>query len=164
MKREILRGLSMLMLLVTLAFVTAVVSANGQTPGPITGNVPFEFAVGDHDMPAGQIEVRELSAAGRVLGIATRDRRASTVLLAMDLPAKPKNTQAKLVFHRYGQRYFLAEVWNGSEGKQLKTSKRERAIEREYATIIQADECGPQATRELARNRYATVEILAEAH
>lgn len=163
MKREVLRGLSMLMLLITLAFVTAVVSANGQTSGPIKGTVPFEFAVGNHDMPAGQIEVRELSAAGRVLGIATRDRQSSTVLLAMDLPAKPQNTQARFVFHRYGQRYFLAEVWNGSEGKQLKSSKRERAIQREYAAIIQA-ECGPQATRELARNRYATVEILAETH
>jgi hypothetical protein len=44
---------------------------------------------------------------------------------------------ARLVFHRYGERYFLAEVWSGLDvsGRQLVKSQEERAIEQELANL-----------------------------
>jgi hypothetical protein len=64
-------------------------------------------------------------------------------------------TPARLVFHRYGERYFLAEVWNGADraGRQLLKSQEERAIEREFASISSND-----AT---AKNTYERVEVAA---
>jgi hypothetical protein len=59
------------------------------------------------------------------------------------------------VFHRYGERYFLAEVWNGVDrtGRQLLKSQEESAIEREFASI--------STKSETAKNSYETVEVLA---
>jgi len=70
------------------------------------------------------------------------------------MPAAGKSQQAKLVFHRYGQRYFLAEVWSGAgePGRQLTKSQQERAIEKENAQI--ARHGGPAAT-------YERVEVVA---
>ena len=40
--------------------------------------------------------------------------------------------QGKLVFHKYGNQYFLAQVWiPGYKALELAKSKSERAIERE---------------------------------
>jgi hypothetical protein len=67
-----------------------------------------------------------------------------------------KNAAARLVFHRYGQRYFLAEVWNGADkvGRQLMKSRDELAIERELASI--------SSKSEMAQSCYETVEVLAK--
>ena len=45
----------------------------------------------------------------------------------------PRNTSAKLVFHRVGNSYFLAEVWRSStaEGMIVPTSKQEKELEKE---------------------------------
>jgi hypothetical protein len=37
--------------------------------------------------------------------------------------------KARLVFHRYGNTYFLAEVWGpGNDGRQLPTTSQEREM------------------------------------
>lgn len=173
MKRQVLKGFSMLMLVVGLAFVTAVVSANGQTSKRIVTNIPFEFVVGDHTMPAGQYEVRPMTIGGEALLISNRDANAAVVRLATQLPAIKSNTQARLVFHCYGQRYFLAEAWSGgdSDGKLFQRSRQERAIERELAAIesktksseskVEATQSTSEANVEVPRNRYTRVELLA---
>lgn len=47
MGKQILKGFTMLMLVLGLAFVSAVVSANGQATRQVTVNIPFQFVVGD---------------------------------------------------------------------------------------------------------------------
>ena len=61
----------------------------------------------------------------------------------------------KLVFHRYGERYFLSEVWMAGEafGGQLIKSKEESAIQRRLVTS--------RKKREVAQRGFETVEILA---
>ena len=172
MKRQVVKGFSMLMLIVGLAFMTAVVSANGQTSKRIVTDIPFEFVVGDKTMPAGQYEVRQMTIGGEVLLISNRETNAAVVRLTKQLPAE-RNTQARLVFHCYGQRYFLAEAWSGgdSDGKLFKRSRQERAIERELGAIdskIKSRESKAEATEstsganvEVNRNRYVRVELLS---
>ncbi len=155
MKKEILKGFSMLMLIVGLAFVTAVVSVKGQSSDRIVTNVPFDFVVGEKTLPAGQYTVKEVATGGRALLIAERNAKSSIIRLTNDLEPKRDKTQARMVFHRYGQHYFLAEVWNGGDsfGKQLQRSRQERAIERELAAIV--------SKSELAQSTYETVELVA---
>jgi hypothetical protein len=43
MKKEALKGVTMLVLIITLAFITAVVSANAQSSGKLSALMPFEF-------------------------------------------------------------------------------------------------------------------------
>ena len=65
---------------------------------------------------------------------------------------------ARLVFHRYGERYFLAEVWNGVDntGRQLRQSQEERAAAGEL-TLASANNHASSATQPT----YETVEVLA---
>jgi hypothetical protein len=151
MKREIVKGLAMLTLIVVIALATAVVSANGQSTRVVVADIPFEFAVGDKAMPAAEYRVR--SALDRV-AIQTADANKATMRLARSLEPRNNNTHARLVFHKYGNRYFLAEVWTGGDdsGLQLNRSRQERAIEREFATIASKSKFAPST--------YAIVEVV----
>ena len=153
MKKQIVKGFSMVVLVIGLAAVTAVVSA-GQSK-LVDTNIPFDFVVGDKVLPAGQYTMRGLGIVGEAILISQKDAKASVIRLTNVLQSNSKSTQARLVFHRYGQRYFLAEVWSGgdSAGRKLFRSRQERAIERELAAIV--------SKAEFAGNTYETVELLA---
>ncbi len=135
MGKQILKGFTMLMLVLGLAFVSAVVSANGQTIKQVRADIPFEFIVGDKSLPAGEYAVKPLTDNG-VIAIDNRDSHASALRMTKEIAGNRKSENARLVFHRYGNRYFLAEVWMGDRnGSQLTKSREERALERELASL-----------------------------
>ncbi len=155
MKKDLLKGFTMLMLVVVLALATAVASANPQAAKRIVANIPFEFSVGYKTMAAGDYSVRAVNTEGNALMIQSADGKSSAVRLSDTTERARDKSHARLVFHKYGDRYFLAEVWNGADrtGRQLMKSQEERAIERELASIS-----GASAT---AKNTYETVEVMA---
>jgi hypothetical protein len=63
--------------------------------------------------------------------------------------------EARLVFHRYGNTYFLSQVWmaGSSVGRELRKMRQERAIERELIAIA------PKS--DLNKPVYEVVEIVA---
>ncbi len=154
MKKELLKGFSMVTLVIVIAFAAAVVSASAQSNKLVIADIPFDFVVADEAMPAGEYRVRTASAQGDGLLIQSADAKHSAIRLTNSVESK--KTNARLVFRRYGERYFLAEVWNGADstGRQLTRSKQERAIQRELAAI--------QSKSELAQSTYAIVEVLVK--
>ena len=148
MRKELLKGFTMVVLTVALAFAAAVVSANAQSK-KLAADIPFDFTVGNQTMTSGEYSVRSITNDGAGLVIKSDDTGKSVIRLSNSIDPQRNNTQARLVFHKYGQRYFLAEVWAGglSEGRQLLESRDERAIRHEFDR--------------LARNTYETVELLA---
>ena len=156
MKKELLKGFTMLALIVALALATAVVSANAQpAANKVVANVPFEFSVGYKALPAGEYSVQTIASAGDGLLIQSADGRISALRLSDATDRIKDKSHARLVFHRYGERYFLAEVWTGTDntGRQLRKSQEERAIESEL-TVAAANNHATQAL-------YETVEVLA---
>jgi hypothetical protein len=153
MKKDILKGFTMFTLIVVIALASAVVSANAQSSQLVTSNVPFEFIVGDKTLPAGEYRVSQALSKG--LTIQSADAKNSAIRLANDIQANKTRKQARLVFHRYGNRYFLSEVWSGpdSTGRQVVKSRQERAIERELASIA--------SKSEHAESTYAIVQVAA---
>jgi len=157
MKREFLKGFTMLVLIVTLALATAAVSANAQpTANRVVANVPFEFSVGYKTLPAGDYSVQSIVSCDGLL-IQSADGKVSALRLSdttRQIKDKPK---ARLVFHRYGERYFLAEVWNGVEkaGRQLTKSQEERAIANEL--MLASARENAHATKDI----YEIVEVAA---
>ena len=147
MKKELLKGFTMLALTVALALATAAAS-NAQSSNRIVADIPFEFTVGDRSLPSGQYAVRAANSQGNALIVESKNAKSSAMRLTDPIRPNKTNEQARLVFHRYGERYFLAEVWSGSDstGRQLMKSRQERAIERELASI---------------QGSYETVEVLA---
>jgi hypothetical protein len=144
MRKQLAKGFTMLMLVMAVSLMTAVVSANGQTR-QLRASVPFEFTVGDKTLAAGDYNVSAITMDGDTIKIGSAASQ-SAVRQAVTVTGKAQN--ARLVFHRYGQRYFLAQVWSAgdSEGRQLMKSQQERAIEKEEAKI--ASQRGTRSTPE----------------
>jgi len=102
--------------------------------------IPFDFAAGNASLPAGDYAVRTSESSRTLLLISTTDPEASVIIPANAAQAADVQTQSKLVFNRYGDRYFLSQVWmEGSAlGKQLMKSAREK----EVATVAKAETQG----------------------
>ena len=134
MRKQLAKGFTMLMLVVALAFVTAVASANGQSRQS-RASIPFDFVVGDKTLAAGNYAVDSVTAGGECLRVSNIG--AKGVVARLTTPLNGTSKHDKMVFHRYGQSYFLAEIWTdgGSQGRQLMKSKQERAIEKENGRL-----------------------------
>jgi hypothetical protein len=95
---------------------------------PVMANVPFAFQVGDAQLPAGKYTIGQ--AAPGVLWVRDVAQHAAANIQAV--PAKPKAAREKglLVFHKYGERYFLREVWKPgmANGAQIRKSRAEREL------------------------------------
>ena len=153
MKKEVVKGITMLTMIVAIALAMAVVSANAQSSRMVISNVPFEFVVGEKILPAG--EYRISNTGGNALTIQTRDTGVLATRLTNDIQPRKDKRNARLIFRRYGQHYFLVEVWSGADsmGWQLLKSRQERAIERENSAIT--------AKTEQAECGYAIVQVAA---
>jgi hypothetical protein len=90
--------------------------------------VPFDFTVGQTQMSAGTYEINPLAHDGIVI----RNTKAAKSALSMVRSERSRNSDSgtKLVFNRYGDKYFLSQVSRGfGEGvMQLPTSKLEKEV------------------------------------
>lgn len=137
MKRQVAKGLTMLMLVIGLALASAAV-ANGQSGRQLTAQVPFDFIVADRTLRSGQYEVSNANSAGDVLAIRDADGKSQTMRLTSAVIRNDRqDMNAKLVFHRYGSTYFLSQVWvsGKSEGREFAKTGQERAIAQELKKI-----------------------------
>jgi hypothetical protein len=113
--------------LTALVLALAVNAAFAQSNGKIKADVPFAFSVEQNAMEAGQYSI---TATDHVLLIRNDSTNKSVMLMAQtEESAKPQGT--RLVFHKYGNSYFLAEIWHatgqaGASGIQLPASKAEQ--------------------------------------
>ena len=114
-------------------FATAAVSTNAQAAYGARGHVPFDFIVGDKTIRAGHIIAHGVSNAVQGSLVITNVAQGNTALRSgrRQLGAESTN-QCKLVFNKYGNRYFLAEIWiPGYQPWEVAKSKEERSLERE---------------------------------
>jgi hypothetical protein len=93
--------------------------------------VPFDFTAGDTMLPAGDYEVQSMGPwGGPTLSVHNVNSNAGTIVLSISSKSQKPSADAKLVFRRYGQQYFLAEVWNrhSSDGNQIKISSQQTEL------------------------------------
>jgi hypothetical protein len=113
-------------------FVTALLVASAaiaqSAPGDVLVNVPFSFVVGKHQMQPGRYQVTPL--ANGFLRMFDKENPANQLFLPVHSVESRSSKGARLVFHRYGATYFLAQVWNGNGdiGRELPKSKAEKEI------------------------------------
>ena len=95
-------------------------------------NVPFDFIVNGKTLPAGEYQVDTLSTSASTIAIRNAEKSAKLVALTNGCESSEAADNSKLVFHRYGSEYFLAQVWTGgsTEGRELPRTKAEREIAR----------------------------------
>lgn len=122
MKNALLRMTGML----ALALLGTTQAVRAQEP--VLANIPFAFTAGDTTLPAGEYRVQKVNESSAALLI--RCTEGSPAIMVTTLPAVTNGPQekTKLIFHRYGDRYFLAQVWSAgsSRGRELPKSAKEK--------------------------------------
>lgn len=125
MKRQFSTLISVLGLLLVAA------CANAQTL-KVTANVPFDFVVDKATLPAGNYSIDAIDTAGNSKALAIRGENAKKNMLVLSNSAisREPSENSKLVFHRYGDKYFLAQIWVAGErsGRELHISRREAEV------------------------------------
>ena len=119
--------------LLGLLTATAFAQLSGST---MRAHVPFSFTVQGRVLPAGEYEISRLDEEGSGLQIMNVDHRHQHALIETEPVRGAKHNRGELIFHRYGETYFLSEVWgSGLEtGRELPTSSQEKMLRREAAT------------------------------
>jgi hypothetical protein len=133
MKKQALKAVTMLVSIIALAFMTAV--ASSAQSHKLKADIPFDFVVGDKTLAAGEYTVGQITRDQSGIVIDSRDGKQSVIRLSNNLQANAPKQRTMLTFHRYGNSYFLAQVWTAgsAQGRELVRSKAERAAERELA-------------------------------
>lgn len=122
MKRQALMILTTLSLFLMLT-ATSVYAQSGTV---LVANIPFEFTIENKAFPAGKYIVTYIDT--KLMRIQSQDRSQS--MLVFTSPVEARNTQSKLVFHRYEDEYFLSTLWTtGNEvGRRVRMSRSEREV------------------------------------
>jgi hypothetical protein len=99
-------------------------AAIGQTTGGVVADVPFSFVVAGRQFPAGHYTVT--AASDLCLWISDSQHRGTYVPIHDSFRSTSEGT--KLVFHRYGDTYFLSAVWVSGRtiGRELYPSRAEK--------------------------------------
>jgi len=97
---------------------------------PMVVNIPFAFTAGNTTLPAGEYRVQKLEQNSAVLLMNCRDARAAAFVVTNPAQARELQSQSKLVFNRYDNRYFLSQVWTAGSirGRQLLKSPKEKEM------------------------------------
>lgn len=132
MKRKALRVLMILSVVATMVPD----SVNAQSLN-FSLDVPYAFIVGDKELPAGRYTIhRSPLGLEDVLGIESADRKISQDFRMKIFLSKESATEnKKLIFAKYGDQYFLSQIWAISPlGKstryQINKGKRELELEK----------------------------------
>jgi hypothetical protein len=150
MKKATVRGFAKFGLLAVMMIVAAGVSAKAQTlEYRLTANIPFDFSVADKKLPAGKywINRAQQSQGDTVLQVRSANgSSAGVVRLTIPVNTLHPMTSASLIFNRYGNEYFLSEVWpkGGSVGRGLPKTRAERELERKAQDNQIAATKGPE--------------------
>jgi hypothetical protein len=109
----------------------AALPAAAKSVDGMRAQVPFDFHVGERLVRAGAYTVKSMSDDERLLRI-SGDKDAAGTLTNSGKERGNGEGRARLVFHKYGDQYFLAAVWGAdSNGRTLSESKRERNLRKE---------------------------------
>lgn len=100
----------------------------------VKANVPFDFVVNGKTLTAGEYRIGSMDSGGDVMSIRAEDRNATMLALLHSCGSLEASSRTKLVFHRYKDRYFLAQVWvkGDTSGRELAVSPLETELALDY--------------------------------
>jgi hypothetical protein len=93
-------------------------------------NIPFDFVAGNTQLPAGEYTVQVSAPTHSLILISRTDSTTSAFINTNAAVSSQPQSESKLVFNRYGDRYFLSQVWQqgNAQGRQLLKSAREKEM------------------------------------
>ena len=118
----------MTLITLTLALM-ALATANAQKTSA-TVNIPFSFTVDDVRMPSGEYTIS--SSSERVVNLQHVGGPEAKATMTNNGSSTKSDGRAKLVFHKYGNAYFLAAAWlpNSDHAREFYASANEIQVAR----------------------------------
>jgi hypothetical protein len=106
--------------------------------------VPFNFTVNGSWLPAGNYTIESDSTSANIFNITDREKSVHILALGLTDP-NYQGQSSKLVFHKYGDQYFLSEICyaNSSTKVDFPVSKAEKNAK------VQAQEAGLRINNDL---------------
>jgi hypothetical protein len=88
-------------------------------------DIPFTFILNGATLPSGEYFVNSMDLRGQVLSISNSNSHHSNLIMSNSCHSLKAAAKTKLVFHRYGDRYFLKQIWvaGNDSGRELATSR-----------------------------------------
>ena len=126
MKKQAFGTLTML----TLLFAVSTMSVSAQSERSIT-NIPFDFIVGGKTLPAGEYTVAPNRRDSlNVWLLQSRNGHVNALFTTGSVRASETQEKTRFVFHKYGDQYFLTQIWTigGNSGRELPMPRLEREV------------------------------------
>ncbi len=126
--------------MVLLVVMTGVLGASAEAQGngcpQLRASIPFEFKVGKATLPAGDYEIQCSSSTTdqKILQLSERDK-SGQALIRTSVVNGTRGRITRIVFNRYGDQYFLTQLWMAGEatGMQVLKSRAEMNVGRKLA-------------------------------
>ena len=126
--------------LVVLTLLVTVSSAYAQTDRQTLVDIPFGFTVGEKAMPAGKYLIRRNRKDSDVVWV-IQNKASGEAALLLTRSVRSADTQenAKFVFRKYDDFYFLSEFWAAgtNTGREIQVTDTERALAKSLAVAPQ---------------------------
>jgi hypothetical protein len=134
--------------------------ARAQIVGELEVNIPFQFHAGNTKLPAGKYLIHALDDADQtIMEISSADDSISALFEVQVVNADSTPNKSEVVFNKYGDRYFLAELLQEGNpvGSKVVESRYEKrisqagAVAQEHAPARLRGQTGKLAARLSAR-------------
>jgi hypothetical protein len=110
----------------SLTAVLTIANANAQS-ATMSADIPFAYSVAGKILPAGKYSV-DINSNGVIL-VRSYEHAASAMLFGGRVQSRKVQTEASLVFTKYGDKYFLKQIWalpGNNAGIEVPPSRAER--------------------------------------
>lgn len=128
MKHQLLKLTALLAIFLGLA----VAGVHAQAPSKVEVNIPFAFSAGTKTLQPGVYSIKRLS--GNYLTLRSTDGKSTVILNAPLNLTSLDDKGERLVFKKYGDQYFLSQIWLTTDtGREL--SLRRKAAKPEIVEL-----------------------------
>jgi hypothetical protein len=128
-----------------LAVATLSPAMYAQNPTRAEAKIPFAFQIGASHFEAGTYTVRDL--AQHIISVGNGSHSAIAVT-GLETGLNP-STSGKIVFRKYGDKYFLAEVWTKGDTDHM-TIARSKAEDNARKMAVETASVTPETRIEVA--------------
>ena len=126
-------------LIVVLALLLTGGIAHAQIIGHIEADIPFPFHAGAAKFPAGKYTIRvEDGSDLSTMEIQSADGKSSALFEVRSAQAQKSPQSTELIFNHYGNRYFLARIFD--EGEKAGSAVVDSGYSKKYGASLEAGE------------------------
>jgi len=132
------RHYPLLSLFIALVFPLTMYSSKAQAQiiGNLEADIPFQFHAGNTELPPGKYVIHILDNSDlTIMEISSADGKMSALFDVREAEANSTPARDELIFNKYGNRYFLAKLFDESnaDGSAVIESRYEKRIDKATA-------------------------------